>query len=65
MGDIAGNLAKARAARAAAGDADIILFSELFITGYPPRTWSEAGVARRGARSRPAFAKDTASGPRC
>ena len=38
MGDIAGNLAKARAARDAggAGDADVILFSELFITGYPP-----------------------------
>jgi NAD+ synthase len=36
MGDIAGNLARARAARAEAGDADVILFSELFITGYSP-----------------------------
>jgi len=38
MGDIAGNLAKARAARAhAAGmKADLILFTELFIAGYPP-----------------------------
>ena len=38
MGDIAGNLARARAARktAAQQDADVILFSELFITGYPP-----------------------------
>jgi NAD+ synthase len=36
MGDLAGNLAKARAARAAVPDADVILFPELFITGYPP-----------------------------
>jgi len=36
MGDIAGNLARARKARAEARDADVILFSELFITGYPP-----------------------------
>ena len=38
MGDIPGNLAKARAARAqaAAAGADLILFSELFITAYPP-----------------------------
>ena len=36
MGDIAGNLARARAARAAAAGADVILFSELFIVGYSP-----------------------------
>ncbi len=38
MGDIAGNLAKARAARAQATEmkADLILFTELFIAGYPP-----------------------------
>ncbi len=38
MGDIAGNLAKARAARseAAKAGADVILFGELFIVGYPP-----------------------------
>ena len=38
MGDIAGNLAKARAARAEAArmQADLILFTELFISGYPP-----------------------------
>ncbi|MCO7726218.1 NAD+ synthase [Brucella intermedia] len=38
MGDIAGNLAKARAARAEAArmKADLILFTELFISGYPP-----------------------------
>ncbi len=38
MGDIAGNLAKARTARAEAArmQADLILFTELFISGYPP-----------------------------
>jgi len=38
VGDVTGNLARARAARAqAAGDgADIVAFSELFIAGYPP-----------------------------
>src|SRR5580692_9873545 len=38
MGDIAGNMATARAARAEAakGGADVILFSELFVVGYPP-----------------------------
>ena len=38
MGDIPGNLAKAREARARAAKegADIVLFTELFITGYPP-----------------------------
>ncbi len=38
MGDMAGNLAMAKRARAQAAKAkaDIILFSELFICGYPP-----------------------------
>ena len=38
LGDLEGNLEKARAARAeaAAGGADLVVFSELFITGYPP-----------------------------
>jgi NAD+ synthase len=38
MGDIAGNLRKARAVRAEAAraGADLILFTELFIVGYPP-----------------------------
>jgi len=38
MGDIAGNMARARAARAQAAHAgaDVILFSELFVVGYPP-----------------------------
>src|SRR6266851_10246348 len=38
VGDIAGNADRARAARAkaAAAGADLIVFSELFICGYPP-----------------------------
>jgi NAD+ synthase len=38
VGDVAGNLAKARDARAAAAQhgADLVLFTELFIAGYPP-----------------------------
>lgn len=38
VGDVAGNAAKARAARkqAAADGADLVVFPELFIAGYPP-----------------------------
>jgi NAD+ synthase len=38
VGDIAGNLVRVRAARAeaAAFGADLVMFSELFISGYPP-----------------------------
>ena len=38
VGDIAGNVARIRAARAeaAAFGADVLMFSELFIAGYPP-----------------------------
>ncbi len=38
VGDVSGNLERARAARAAAArdGADIVAFSELFIAGYPP-----------------------------
>ena len=63
MGDIAGNLARARDARAQAPDADVILFSELFIIGYPPEDLVlKAGAAgRRPRRDRRAGA-DTADG---
>src|SRR5208337_4159046 len=38
VGDISGNAEKARRARAeaAAAGADLIMFTELFISGYPP-----------------------------
>jgi NAD+ synthase (glutamine-hydrolysing) len=39
VGDVAGNLTRAREAlaQAAAAQADLIVFTELFLTGYPPR----------------------------
>ena len=68
MGDIAGNLARARAARAQAqnelGDADVIVFSELFITGYSPEDLVLKPALQADARAAvEALAKDTASGP--
>ena len=38
VGDVAGNLAKAREARADAArqGADLVLYTELFLAGYPP-----------------------------
>ena len=65
MGDIPGNLARARAARAeaAAAGADLILFSELFITGYPPEDLVLKPVFQTDARAAiEALAKDTADG---
>jgi NAD+ synthase len=63
MGDMAGNLAKGRAARAAARDADVILFSELFICGYPPEDLVLKPAFQNAARSAiEALAADTADG---
>ncbi len=36
VGDVAGNAEKVRAARREARDADLIVFPELFLSGYPP-----------------------------
>jgi NAD+ synthase len=64
MGDIAGNLARAREARARAPNADVILFSELFITGYPPEDLVLKGALQADARAAvESLAADTASGP--
>ena len=64
MGDIAGNLARARKARAAASDADVILFSELFIVGYSPEDLVLKGALQQAARAAvEELAKDTVSGP--
>jgi NAD+ synthase len=68
MGDIAGNLAKARAARAEVmsqlGGADVILFSELFITGYPPEDLVLKPALQHDARAAmEELAKDTMTGP--
>jgi NAD+ synthase len=63
MGDIAGNLAKARDARAAAADADVILFPELYITGYPPEDLVLKRALQDDAREAiKDLAGDTASG---
>jgi NAD+ synthase len=63
MGDIAGNLARARAARAEAGQADVILFSELFIVGYPPEDLVlKPGLQADARAAVEEFARDTADG---
>jgi NAD+ synthase len=65
MGDFPGNLARARAARsqAQAAGADLILFSELYITGYPPEDLVLKPVFQKDAMETvEAFAKDTADG---
>src|SRR6185312_4700969 len=64
MGDIAGNLKRAREARARVPDADLILYSELFITGYPPEDLVLKGALQDDAREAiEALAADTISGP--
>ncbi len=66
VGDIAGNVAKLRAARdeAARLGADLVVASELFVAGYPPEdlVLKPAFVAScQGAALE--FARETASGP--
>ena len=65
MGDIHGNLTKARAARAEAAKAkcDLILFSELFIVGYPPEDLVLKPALQSDAREAvERLATDTADG---
>jgi NAD+ synthase len=63
MGDIAGNLARARAARASARGADVILFSELFIVGYSPEDLVLKPALQEDARAAvEELARDTADG---
>jgi hypothetical protein len=66
VGDIAGNLAKAREARADAArqGADLVLYTELFLAGYPPedlvlQAGLPGGLRGGGARG---FCRDTADG---
>ncbi len=64
MGDIAGNLKRARDARAKVPHADVILFSELFIVGYPPEDLVLKGALQADAREAiEALAADTVTGP--
>jgi NAD+ synthase len=64
LGAINANLAKAREARAAARDADLILFPELFICGYPPEDLvlrpTFVAACRAAVED---LAKDTVTGP--
>ncbi len=65
VGDVSGNLERARKARVeAAGDgADIIAFSELFIAGYPPEDLVLKPAFQAACRSAiEALARDTADG---
>src|SRR6201990_1870573 len=65
MGDIPGNLRRAREARAEAAKAgaDLILFSELFIVGYPPEDLVLKPALQDDCREAiEKFAKDTADG---
>ncbi|HEX4636853.1 MAG TPA: NAD+ synthase, partial [Rhizomicrobium sp.] len=63
MGDIAGNLKRARAARAQAAGADVILFSELFIVGYSPEDLVLKPALQEDARAAvEELARDTEDG---
>ena len=64
MGDISGNLARARAAYKDAAGADLVLFSELFITAYPPEDLVLKPALQADARAAiDALAADTMGGP--
>jgi NAD+ synthase len=63
VGDIAGNLKRARAARAQAAGADVILFSELFIVGYSPEDLVLKPALQEDARAAvEELARDTGDG---
>lgn len=66
VGDIAGNTAKIRAARAeaAAAGADLAVFCELVVAGYPPEDLLRKPSFQRACREAvEALAKETATGP--
>lgn len=65
VGDIAGNAERVRAARAtaAAQGADIVVFPELFIAGYPPEDLVLKPAFQAGCRSAiETLARETSSG---
>ena len=65
VGDVAGNLAKAREARADAArqGADLVLYTELFLSGYPPEDLVlKPAFLKACERAALDFAKDTADG---
>src|SRR6202035_4982307 len=65
VGDVAGNLERARAARAVAAKehADVVAFSELFIAGYPPEDLVLKPAFQAACRAAvEALARETADG---
>jgi NAD+ synthase len=65
VGDVAGNAGKARQARAAAAasGADLVVFSELFVAGYPPEDLVLKPAFQAACRSAvEALARETADG---
>ncbi|MGE0282390.1 MAG: NAD+ synthase [Rhizobiaceae bacterium] len=65
VGDITGNLAKAREARADAArqGADLVLYTELFLAGYPPEDLVvRPAFLKACEKAAHDFAKDTADG---
>ncbi len=66
VGDIAGNVEKMRAGHreACAQDVDLVVFPELFVTGYPPEDLVRKPAFARAARAAvEAFASEVANGP--
>src|SRR5215831_21072067 len=66
VGDVEGNMAKARTARAraAADGADLVVFSELYIAGYPPEDLVLKPAFQAACRAAvEALARETADGP--
>src|SRR5205814_5597969 len=64
VGDIQGNLARIRQARAAARDADLLVCSELALIGYPPEDLVlRPAVIDATRRAVEDLARDTAAGP--
>ena len=64
VGDIAGNVEKAKRARSAAAGADLVVFPELFIAGYPPEDLVLKPAFQAACRAAiEALARETASGP--
>jgi len=63
VGDIAGNLKRAREARRQAANADVILFSELFMVGYSPEDLVLKPALQEEARAAvEELARDTSDG---
>ena len=63
VGDVSGNADKARRARKQAAGADLVVFSELFIAGYPPEDLVLKPAFQAACRSAiEALARETADG---